>query len=108
MKHPDGLAGKLGFHTLQEAHEAALVARLHGLAAQKRQPAYVRGAHAFDELIFHLARERLAEVEVPGLGLEALRTVMCASAHEQRRTRARPIGNVAVFDLGVVHDHFFL
>lgn len=100
---PDGLVRKLGLHALEKVHETTLIARLHRLAAQKREPADVRRAYALDELVFHLARERLAEIEAPGLGLEALRAMMRAATHEQRRARAGAVGDVTVFNLGVVH-----
>ena len=49
--------------------------------------------------------EGLAVAEIPGLGLEAVFAVVGAAGDEQRHPDAFAIGNVAVFDLPVMHRH---
>ena len=92
----------------QQRQQLPLVPRLKGLSAQHRQ-AVDKGLVQFGEdLRLRLAGELFAVVEIPRLGLEAVRAVVGAAGNEQGDAHALTVGDVAVFDLTVVHKRDLL
>ena len=87
----------------QQRQQLPLVPRLKGLSAQHRQ-AVDKGLVQFGEdLRLRLAGELFAVVEIPRLGLEAVRAVVGAAGHEQRHPHARTVGNITFFQFSVMH-----
>ena len=87
----------------QEGHQHPLVFRFEGFAAQERQAVDVAGGEQLQEVLLCFLREGLAVFKIPGLGLEAVFAVVGAAGDEQRHPDALAIGDVAVFDLTVIH-----
>ena len=103
-----GVEAELDRAALQ-LHEAT-TALLHGsevrlerLAAEQRETVDIVGGEQADELVLRFTRERLAVAEVPRLRLKAVFAVVRTAGDEQRHAHAKAVGDVAVFDLAIVH-----
>ena len=98
---PDGLLRQRGAHVLQKGEQRALILRRERLAAEQRQSVDIVRR---EQLAFRFGGKGFAVAKVPGLGLKAVLAVIGAAGDEQGDPHSLAIGNVAVFDLTVVHD----
>ena len=102
-ERPDRLLRQLTPHAAEKWQQRALIFRLERLAAEQRETVDIVGGEQADELVLRFARERLAVAEVPRLRLKAVFAVVRAAGDKQRHTHAKTVGDVAVFDLAIVH-----
>ena len=101
---PDGLVRIHLPDPPEKGHQGPLVLRFKGLAPQQCQAVDVDRGEQGEQIILRLGGKGLAVAEVPGLGLKAVLAVIGAARDEQGDPHSLAIGNVAVFDLTVVHD----
>ena len=99
---PDGFVRVQYLYIVQKGHQRPLVFRLKRLAAQKRQPADVVRLQAGQDLVAHRFVKRLAVGKIPGHLVEAVLAVAAAAGHKQAGAHPAAVGDIAVFDVGVV------
>ena len=100
---PDRFAGVQRLEVADEGQQLPLVGRLHRLAPQQGQPRDVVGLAGGEDLVAHLFGERGAVAEVPGHFVETAGAPVGASRHKQAGAHAGTVGDVAIFDVGVIH-----
>ena len=92
------------FDLLQESCEFFLILWLEGFAAQHGQAVDKGLVQLGENLPLRVGGEGPAEVEVPGLGLEAVGAVVGAAGDEQRHPDSGSVGDITFFQGSVVHD----
>ena len=101
---PDILPGIAAADLPQEGQQVTLVPGLEGLAAQHGQAVDKGLVQLGEDLRLRLVGKGLAVVEVPRLGLEAVRAVVGAAGDEQRHPNSGSVGDITFFQGSVVHD----
>ena len=102
-KAPDVLVRIFRLHAPQEGQQRALVLRLHRLPAKQGKAADIAGRQQLQHLLLGFRREGLTEGKIPRLRLKAVFAVVRTAGDEQRHAHAKAVGDVAVFDLAIVH-----
>ena len=103
-KYPDVLVRVFFFYSAHEREKNALVLRLEGLSAEKREPVDVRRREHLKYLVFGIFRERLSEAEIPCLRLEAALTAVRAARDKERYPYSRAVCDIIIFYFTVVHS----
>ena len=100
---PDILVRQFPAHPLEEGEQRFLVFRLHGFPAENRKTLNPGRTQGFHDLLFGISGERLSEIKIPGLRLEAARTVVPAPGNKEGHPDTQAVGDVRFVDSAVVH-----
>ena len=102
-KGPDGLARQPFAHAAQKGQQPALIFGFERFAAKKRETVDIGGREHLQQSLLRFGGKGLTVVKRPGLRLKAVFAAVGAAGDEKRHADALAVGNVAVFDLSVVH-----
>ena len=102
-KGPNGLARQPFAHVAQEGQQPALIFGFERFAAKKRETVDIGGREHLQQSLLRFGGKGLTVVKRPGLRLEAVFAAVGAAGDEKRHADALAVGDVAVFDLSVVH-----
>ena len=100
---PDGLARQSFAHAAQEGQQPALIFGFERFAAKKRETVDIGGREHLQQSLLRFGGKGLTVVKRPCLRLKAVFAAVGAAGDEKRHADALAVGNVAVFDLSVVH-----
>lgn len=73
------------------------------LASENRQTVNIILVYSFQNGFLYFRRKRIAEMKIPGLGVEALRTVVRAAGNKQGDAHADSILHIAVINSAIIH-----
>ena len=103
---PKGLRiAELLAEAAKERDEYTLVRRLHRLTAEDRKPRDVGRFKVLQDPVLDLAREELAVIEIPLVGIEAPLAAVRTTGNEEGDAHPFAVGDITSAYTGVVHNY---